>query len=138
VRYAAISFGLMAVVLLASNTPRLAQFTGLLAGLLIAVYITVEAPLSGMSMNPARSFASAAVGALWTSLWLYFVAPTLGMGLAAAAYRRARRPVRCAKLVHPQTGACIFRCEFATPAPRPAAPACPASPPAGASLPSPS
>ena len=39
--------------------PRLAPFTGLCAGLLVWTYITVEAPLSGMSMNPARTFGSA-------------------------------------------------------------------------------
>ena len=44
-----ISLGLMLVVLIASNTRNLARFTGLFAGLLVATYITVEAPLSGMT-----------------------------------------------------------------------------------------
>ena len=35
------------------------KLTGLCAGMLVATYITIEAPISGMSMNPARSFASA-------------------------------------------------------------------------------
>src|SRR6266540_9853 len=60
-----IAFCLMSVVLATSNTPRLARFTGLCAGALVATYITLEAPLSGMSMNPARTFASAVPAATW-------------------------------------------------------------------------
>ena len=62
---AAISFGLMIVILFATNTPRLMRLTGVFAGCLVALYITVEAPLSGMSMNPARTLASALPGSLW-------------------------------------------------------------------------
>src|SRR5918999_394676 len=59
-----ISMGLMLIVLFVSNTERIARFTGLCASCLVALYITVEAPFSGMSMNPARTFASAAAGVL--------------------------------------------------------------------------
>jgi len=54
-----ITFLLMSMIRIVTNTPRLARYTGLFAGALVATYITVEAPLSGMSMNPARTFASA-------------------------------------------------------------------------------
>lgn len=64
---ALISCGLMGVVLIASNTPRLARLTGFFAGALIAIYIALEAPLSGMSMNPARTFASAVPSGNWTA-----------------------------------------------------------------------
>ena len=59
---AAISFGLMMVILVATNAPRLMRLTGVLAGCLVALYITLEAPISGMSMNPARTLASALPG----------------------------------------------------------------------------
>src|SRR5262249_24756125 len=49
----AISFLLMSVVLRVSSHPRLGRFTGIFAGLLVATFITFEAPISGMSMNPA-------------------------------------------------------------------------------------
>src|SRR5688572_23866556 len=75
---AVISCGLMLMVLKVSNTPRLARFTGCFAGLLVAIYITFEAPLSGMSMNPARTFASALPSGIWTALWVYFTAPQIG------------------------------------------------------------
>jgi aquaporin Z len=54
---ALISFGLMTTVLFATNTPKLMRLTGVFAGCLVALYITVEAPVSGMSMNPARTLA---------------------------------------------------------------------------------
>src|SRR2546427_9803334 len=57
-----ISSLLMLVILTASNSTRLAPLTGLFAGALVASYITLEAPLSGMSMNPARTFGSAREG----------------------------------------------------------------------------
>ena len=109
-----ISCMLMTVVLTVSNTPRLARFTGLLAGALVATYITVEAPLSGMSMNPARTFGSSLVAQTWTALWIYFTAPPLGMLLAAELYLRwpGARQVVCAKLHHHNDKRCIFRCGY--------------------------
>ena len=104
-----ISALLMSVILRMSNNPRYAKFTGLCAGALVAVYITLEAPLSGMSMNPARSFASAFPAGLWGDLWVYFTAPVLGMQAAAAWYvfRRGKQAVGCAKLLHPPDQRCI-------------------------------
>ena len=114
----AISFVLMAVVLVASNSRRLARWTPLLAGALVATYITLEAPISGMSMNPARSFASALAASQWRALWIYFTAPPLGMLAAAEAYVQVRgaHRVLCAKLNHRTARRCIFRCTFAGPA----------------------
>jgi aquaporin Z len=110
---AVISLGLMTTVLTASNSAGLGRFTGVLAGSLVAVYITIEAPLSGMSMNPARSLASAVPAELWTSFWIYLTAPPLGMLLAAELHRWRRRPVMCAKLHHASDRRCIFRCGYA-------------------------
>jgi aquaporin Z len=92
----------MFVVLCASNAPRTARFTGVFCGLLVATYITLEAPISGMSMNPARTLGSATGAVQFASLWIYFTAPPLGMLLAAEIYLRARGSarVRCAKLQH--------------------------------------
>jgi aquaporin Z len=126
----AISFGLMLVVLIVSNhqsrppTPgapgrapsRVARFTGVFAGCLVALYITIESPLSGMSMNPARTFGSAFPGHVWTALWVYFTAPLLGMLLAAECYARLNgaKGVICAKLNHHNNKRCIFRCGYMT------------------------
>jgi aquaporin Z len=104
---------LMLVVLTSSNRENLARYTGLLAGLLVAIFITVEAPLSGMSMNPARTVGSGFWAHDWTALWLYFTAPPVGMLLAAEIYLRRSGPQRifCAKLHHQNKQRCIF-CEY--------------------------
>jgi aquaporin Z len=109
-----ISCGMMLMVLLVSNHPSRGRYTGLCAGALIATYITLEAPLSGMSMNPARTLASAIPAQHWTALWVYFTAPLAGMLLAAEVYVRwkGRGAVRCAKLHHQNYQRCIFRCGY--------------------------
>jgi aquaporin Z len=108
-----ISFVMMLVVLTASNQRRMAPFTGVIVAMLIATFITLEAPLSGMSMNPARSLGPDVVGDMWRGLWIYFVAPPLGMLVAAETFLRVRGrlSVRCAKLHHDQ-GPCIFHCSY--------------------------
>jgi aquaporin Z len=109
----AISMGMMLAVLHCAERPRLAPYTGLVAGILVATYIALEAPLSGMSMNPARSFASAAPALQWQHLWLYFTAPPLGMLLATQVHLALHGAGfgGCAKLVHTTTVRCIH-CEF--------------------------
>jgi aquaporin Z len=111
-----ISFVMMIIILNVSNSAQIARFTGVIAGALVATYITLESPLSGMSMSPARSFASAATGGLWNSLWIYFTAPPLGMMLAAQVYLwlRGKDAVFCAKLHHDNDKRCIFRCNYQT------------------------
>jgi aquaporin Z len=105
-----ISALLMTVVLEVSNRPAVASLTGLCAGLMVATFITLEAPVSGMSMNPARTVGSAVWAHQWTALWLYFLAPAVGMLGAAELYlrRRGRRAVFCAKLHHQNQQRCIF------------------------------
>jgi aquaporin Z len=109
-----ISFCMMLMVLLVSNRPAINRYTGLFAGTLVATCIAIEAPLSGMSMNPARSFGSAFAADTWTGLWIYFTAPPIGMLLAAETYVRAKglRAVLCCKLHHDNDSRCIFRCGY--------------------------
>jgi aquaporin Z len=107
----AISFVLVSLVLMLGRSQRLSPFTGCFVGGLLVLFITFEAPLSGMSMNPARTLASAIPVADWRALWIYFTAPPLGMLLAAEVHLRTlarlgRRPVGCAKLSHGLP--CIF------------------------------
>ena len=108
-----ISFLMMSMVLGMSNTPRLARFTGIGAGILVAIYIIVEAPVSGMSMNPARTLGSNVLASMSSTLWIYFIAPPSGMLLAGEWYARryGHARVRCAKLHHPSAVRCIFACD---------------------------
>ena len=112
----AISFVLMATILVITNRERLARYTPYFAGALIATYITFETPLSGMSTNPARTLGSAFHASYWHALWIYFIAPTLGMLAAAEVFLRARGGVMpyCAKLHHANNRRCIFRHGYRT------------------------
>ena len=105
-----IATGMMFTVLYFSNHARLSRYTGAFASLLVAAYITVEAPLSGMSMNPARSFGSAFPAGIWDHFWIYLTAPLAGMLTASQLYLwwKGRRAVICCKLHHDNDKRCIF------------------------------
>jgi aquaporin Z len=109
----AMSALLMLAILESASRPRLAPYTGIFAGILVFAFISFEAPLSGTSINPARSLASAVPAHQWTSFWIYILAPLLGMQLAAAFFlaRHALDKVPCAKLCHSSTQRCIH-CGF--------------------------
>lgn len=105
-----ISFGLMLTILFVTNRKTIARYTPYFVGGLYAIYITFEAPLSGMSMNPARTFGSAFQADYWRAMWIYFLAPTVGMLIAAEVFLRIRGGVGpyCAKLHHANSKPCIF------------------------------
>ena len=81
---ALLTFLLLFVVL---NVSEGAKEKGITAGIAIGGVITLEVlfggPISGASMNPARSFGPALVGGDWTAYWIYVAGPILG-GLLAA------------------------------------------------------
>jgi aquaporin Z len=105
-----ISFLLMITVLFATNQKRLAPYTAYFVGILIATYFTFEAPLSGMSTNPARTFGSAVHANYWHALWIYFIAPSMGMLAAGELFLRVRGGAApyCANLHHANRERCIF------------------------------
>lgn len=107
-----VSFLLMMLVLVCSNSVRFAKWTGVFVGVLVASCVILEAPLSGTSMNPARSFGPAMVAPDWAFLWIYFLAPIPAMLLAAELYVKADCKVHCAKLHHHNHCRCIFHCNF--------------------------
>lgn len=88
--------GLMFVIL---NVSTGAKESGLLAGLAVGGVIALEAlfagPVSGASMNPARSLAPALVGWNFAALWLYLLAPPLGALLAVIGCRCVREKGCC-------------------------------------------
>jgi aquaporin Z len=104
---AAMTF-LMMTMVLNVTTSAYAKGTGLFAGALVCGYITFEAPISGMSLNPARTLASALLAMDFGALWLYFLAPPLGMLAAAELHAWLKRPRGCAKYDHQNRQRCIF------------------------------
>ena len=109
----AIAFVLMTTVLTTNASARLMRWTGVCAGVLVALYIAVEAPVSGMSLNPARSVASALPSGIWHGIWIYLTAPALGMLLAAELHCQARTPHALRQAAPQPHGHCIFHCEHA-------------------------
>jgi len=105
---------LMAVVLWMTNRPSLATYTSYSVGMLIAFYILFFAPVSGFSINPARTTGSAVFAGIWTAGWLYFAAPLLGMLVAAEIYLRlfGADRILCAKLHPDRRYPCPFLCKF--------------------------
>jgi aquaporin Z len=105
-----ISFVLMTGILVAANWEAVKRYTPYLVGALYAMFITFEAPLSGMSMNPARTFGSAFRAGSWRAFWIYLIAPTLGMLAGAEIFLWARGGIGpyCAKLHHDNDKRCIF------------------------------
>ena len=95
-----ISFLLMLVDLLALHSRRLKKWTGWLLAALLAVYILVETPLSGMSLNPARTVATALAAGSYQGLWVYLISPPLAMWLATVGFLRFHngQPLKCAIL----------------------------------------
>lgn len=104
-----LSLGLMLVVLFTSNSDRLSKYTGVFSGILVAIYIAVEAPISGMSINPARTFASSFPSQIWDGFWIYYFAPPLAMLIAAEIYLRYPQKPRiiCYKLCPNSEQPCI-------------------------------
>src|SRR5262249_51015520 len=64
---------------------------GLMAGVAVGAVIALEAlfagPISGASMNPARSFGPALMAWHFDNLWIYLTAPPLGAGIAVLTCR---------------------------------------------------
>ena len=105
-----ISFLQMTLVLAVSNHARFHRFTGAVAGFMVASYIAIESPYSGMSMNPARTFGSALPSRIWHGFLIYLLVPPLAM-LAAAqlfVWCKGHAAVFCCKLDHSPKRDCLF------------------------------
>ena len=108
-----LAFVMLSAVMTLNRSPRLAPYTGACAAFLVALFIRIAAPISGMSINPARSFGSAVWANVWAGFWIYVSAPLLGMlsGVEVQRYLSARHGRLCGKLNHDETIRCFVRCE---------------------------
>ena len=88
------AFILMSVVLAFGAIRAVMPFVGLIAAGIVFASISFEAPLSGSSLNPARSMASALSASAWSGYWIYLAAPTVGM-IAAAVVNRSVPALPC-------------------------------------------
>lgn len=86
-----LSFVLMFVIMAVATDERVADgFAALAVGLTVGFCALTGGPITGGSMNPARSFGPALVGDLWGAHWIYWLAPLTGMMMAARAYEFLR------------------------------------------------
>ncbi|MEF3117912.1 MIP family channel protein [Streptomyces chrestomyceticus] len=89
-----LTFLLVFVVLAVTHRVAVVGFDGLPIGLALAVVHLVGIPLTGTSVNPARSIGPAlfAGGGALSQLWLFIVAPMIGAALAAVVHQITHPP----------------------------------------------
>jgi aquaporin Z len=86
-----LSFALMFVIMAVATDERVADgFAAIAVGLTVGFGAMMGGPLTGASMNPARSLGPAVVGNLWRAHWIYWLAPITGMIVAANVYEYLR------------------------------------------------
>ncbi len=78
---------LVATVFVFLGHPRLRRFTAWTMGPMYAVMVSLEAPWTGTSTNPARSLGPAVVTGNWQGFWIYLVGPAVGAAAAVALMR---------------------------------------------------
>jgi MIP family channel proteins len=87
-----LSFALMFVIMGVATDERVpGGFAALAVGFTVGFCALMGGPLTGASMNPARSLGPALVGGMWQAHWVYWVAPIAGMLAAARVYELLRR-----------------------------------------------
>ena len=88
---ALLTFFLMFVIMaVATDTRAVGQAAALAIGATVGLCAIFAGPISGASMNPARSLGPAVVSMTWTTQWIYLTAPFIGAALAAITYRWLR------------------------------------------------
>jgi MIP family channel proteins len=86
-----LTFFLMFVIMaVATDTRAVGQAAALAIGATVGLEALFAGPISGASMNPARSLGPALVSGTWSALWVYLLAPLIGAAAAALLYRWLR------------------------------------------------
>ncbi len=87
---AVLMFVIMAV---ATDTRAVGHLAALAIGATVALDALWGGPISGASMNPARSLGPALIAGVWNDQWLYALGPILGAILGALIYQIVRTPL---------------------------------------------
>ena len=81
---------MLVVTAVATDTRAVGQLAALAIGATVALDALWGGPVSGASMNPARSFGPALVAGAWRDHWVYWLGPVLGACLGAGLYQWLR------------------------------------------------
>ncbi len=84
------AFLMLVIIAVATDTRAVGEAAAIAIGGTVALDALVGGPISGASMNPARSIGPALVSGTVDALWLYIAAPLLGATLGALTYQIAR------------------------------------------------
>ncbi len=86
------AFLMFVITAVATDTRAVGELAALAIGSAVAVAALWGGPISGASMNPARSFGPALAASQWAAHWVYWAGPILGAVLGAGAYRLLHAP----------------------------------------------
>jgi aquaporin NIP len=81
------------IISVATDTRAVGQLAALAIGATVALDALWGGPISGASMNPARSFGPVLIAGVWQDHWVYWLGPLLGAALGAAIYQLLRTPL---------------------------------------------
>jgi glycerol uptake facilitator-like aquaporin len=84
------AFLMFVITAVATDTRAVGAAAAIAIGLTVGLDALVGGPLTGASMNPARSLGPAVASSTWTDFWLYLVGPLVGAVLGAFAYELIR------------------------------------------------
>lgn len=107
-----ITFLLVLLIFIFVSSKPLMRWTPLMTWFVVAMMVWKESPISGTSLNPARSFAPALLSGVWQDQWLYAIAPPLGALAGVIGFRLltfGEREILTGKLFHVPHYRCIFK-----------------------------
>jgi aquaporin NIP len=84
------AFLMFVIMAVATDTRAVGAAAAIAIGGTVGLDAIFGGPITGASMNPARSFAPALVSGTWTDFWIYIVGPVVGAALGAFAYQLVR------------------------------------------------
>lgn len=87
------------IMAVATDTRAVGQLAALAIGATVGLDALWGGPISGASMNPARSFGPALISGVWSNQWIYWLGPLLGACIGASLYQLVRLPLA---QVHPK------------------------------------
>lgn len=102
----------MLLIFIFVSSKALMRWTPLMTWIVVALMVWLESPISGTSLNSARSFAPALLSSVWRSQWLYAAAPPLGAVMGVIGFRLltfGERKILTGKLFHVSHYRCIFK-----------------------------